>query len=460
MIDRAAATEDPTITLTALMAAKFAALHFDQLSRDVVSKAKLCLVDFLASAFASRTLPWSRQALSVAGQSSGSSTIVGSTVSASRADAAFANAVLGHGLVRDDMHLASVSHLGVVVFPPALAIAEASGASGRALIGAVVAGYEAGGKLGRAILDVEVARIHRPTGITGPVAGAVAAAKLRNLDASQIASAIAIAANTALGYNEWAATGGSEMFFHTGFAARNAVTAMELAAANAYASSSALDGPAGMLAAYGKRGNAHLAHPFNGAPEILEVFFKEVPACNFAQTAAQAARALAIQHSLRSIDIASVIVRVSEAAAGYPGCDAPGPFLHTLQAKMSIHYNVAAALLEQNFAESNYVPGERAAATKLAQSIVLQVDPLLTARFPAAQGAEVAVTLNSGRTLSHSQKDVIPASEALVRERFAEAASSTLGETQANALLNAIDGLESLSDSSSLLKLCRPGESQ
>ena len=80
MIDRAAATsEDPAITLTALMAAKFAALHFDQLSSDVVSRAKLCLVDFLASAFASRALPWSRQALSVAGQSSGSSTIVGSS---------------------------------------------------------------------------------------------------------------------------------------------------------------------------------------------------------------------------------------------------------------------------------------------------------------------------------------------------------------------------------------------
>ena len=43
--------------------------------------------------------------------------MIGTKVRASASEAAFANAVLGHGLVREDMHTGSVSHLGVVIFP-------------------------------------------------------------------------------------------------------------------------------------------------------------------------------------------------------------------------------------------------------------------------------------------------------------------------------------------------------
>ena len=43
------------------------------------------------------------------------------------------------------------------------------------------------------------------------------------------------------------------MFFHVGFAARNAVTSVELAELGAYASETALDGEAGLFAALGKR---------------------------------------------------------------------------------------------------------------------------------------------------------------------------------------------------------------
>jgi len=104
-----------------------------------------------------------------------------------------------------------------------------------------------------------------------------------------IVSAVALAANTTAGFNQWAHTGGSEMFFHAGFAARNAVTAARLAAAGAFASPSALDGVAGLFAAFGKREAADAVRLFDGAPEILSVYHKPVPACNFAQTPAQAA---------------------------------------------------------------------------------------------------------------------------------------------------------------------------
>src|SRR5690606_20354762 len=117
----------------------------------------------------------------------------------------------------------------------------------------VICGYEVGGRIGRAILDVNVAKTFRPTGITGPIAAAAAAAKLLGLAAARTANAVGIAADTVAGYNEWAATGGSEMFFHMGFAARNALVAAELGARGAFVSPTALDGPAGLLAAFGKQ---------------------------------------------------------------------------------------------------------------------------------------------------------------------------------------------------------------
>ena len=91
----------------------------------------------------------------------------------------------------------------------------------------------------------------RPTGLIGAIGGAAAGARLLGLDEDETVSALALAANTAGGLNEWPHGGGGEMFFHAGFAARNAVTALMLARAGARASESALDGRAGLFAAFG-----------------------------------------------------------------------------------------------------------------------------------------------------------------------------------------------------------------
>jgi 2-methylcitrate dehydratase PrpD len=448
-------------SLAERMATGLHGLDAERLAPAVVAKAKLCVRDFLASAFTSRHLPWSRQAVEVACDNSAEpsrrpATIVGTAHVVAASDAAFANAVLGHGLVRDDMHLGSVSHLGVVVLPPLLATAETRHVSGRQFLAAIVAGYEAGGKLGRAILDVEVARIFRPTGITGPFAAAAAAAKLLGLEPARFAVALELAANMAAGYNEWAATGGSEMFFHAGLAARNGLTAVDLAARGAYASPTAIEGEAGLLAAFGKkdRGRRPLLQT-QERPEILDVFFKEVPGCNFAQTAAQAARAIAVRDRPNTAAIERVVVRVPFAAANYPGCDCAGPFAHVLQAKMSIHYNVAAALCTGTFDEQNYEPAQQPEILRVAGLVKLEVDDALTRAFPGKQGANVTVELQDGARLAARRDDVTPASDDVVRGRFEAAAQATLGAKPAAALGAFVDTLENQPDAGTLARLTR-----
>lgn len=434
-----------------------AACSFEALSAETVTKARLCVLDLLSSALASGELPWSRQAAAVAIASSGGAArgagIVGTRDVVGVQDAAFANGVIGHGLVRDDMHVGSVSHLGTVIVPALLALAEGHpSATGKDFLTALVAGYEAGGKIGRMILDSEVSKVFRPTGITGPIAAAAAGAVLLKLPTEQAAVALALAANTAAGYNEWAATGGSEMFFHTGFAARSGVAAVELARAGAFASPTAIDGAAGLLAAFKKSGTLEL---FADTPEILAVFWKPVPACNFAQTAAQAALAIATRERVSAADVASVTARVTRAAALYPGCDASGPFEHVLQAKMSIHYNVAAALVHGHYAESNYVPGANPQVLELAKRVVLEVDPQLTSAFPRQQGAEVVVRTRAGGQFRERLANVVPTDESGVRERFAAAASARLGAAAAARLASTVDELAERGSAADLARAAR-----
>jgi 2-methylcitrate dehydratase PrpD len=448
--------------LAVRMAHAVAAQSWRDLAPEVVTKAKLCLLDLLSSALSSGDLPWSRQAIGVARRnsgaiSSGGAGIIGTRDVVSVQDAAFANGVIGHGLVRDDMHVGSVSHLGTVLIPALLALAETTKVGGKDLLAALVAGYEVGGKIGRMILDVDVSKNFRPTGITGPIGAAAAGAKLLGLDADKTATALALGANMAAGYNEWAATGGSEMFFHTGLAARGAVMAVQLAADGAYASRTAVDGEAGLLAAFHKDLAPATPEVFGDRPEILAVFFKPVPACNFAQSAAQAAHTIAQRKKLRANDIERVTVRVTRAAALYPGCDVSGPFEHVLQAKMSIHYNVAAALRYGDFAEQNYVPQQNPDVLSIATRTRLEVDDELTKAFPAKQGAEVIVQTRAGDELRERVLDVAPTDADGVRARFAAAAAAALGAAGAANLTRLVDELERVADAAELSRATRLG---
>ena len=417
-------------------------LAFDELPPEVVAKVKTGLLDMLSCAFEARDLPWGCQAIRMASQASGGrATVIGTPWRVAAGEAAFANATLGHGLVREDMHAAAVSHLGVVIFPTLLALAQYQKAAGRDFILAAVSGYEVGASIGRAIMDQEIVRRFRPTGITGPLAGAVAGGRLLGLDEDAAVSALGLAANATGGLNEWPYCGGDEMFFHPGFAARNAVTAVELAKLGARASETALDGRAGLFAGLGKADRLADVAPFSAKPfEILSVYYKPAPACNYAQTACQAALALATQDGIQSGEIAGITVKASAAAVGYPGCDYAGPFERILQAKMSIQYCVAATLARGAIEESNYRLLEDAEVTRLAAITKLETDTAFNAAYPRAQGTEVIVSLRNGQSLRRRLDDVIPATSDQILARFRSACANS------RAIEELVDKLEQLDD--------------
>jgi len=423
---------------------------------EVAAKVKLCLMDIIGCACESRELPWSRQAKAITEPVAGSgATIIGSPGAVSAFDAAFVNAVMGHGLVREDMHSGSISHLGIAVLPALLALSQYRRVSGRDFIAAAAVGYEVGGQVGRAVMDAEIARIHRPTGVTGPVAAAAAGARLLGLDLAQTTSAIALGTNATAGFNQWAHTGGSEMFFQAGMAARSGVTAARLAEAGAFASPSALDGVAGLFASLGKSAVGSRVALFRATPEILAVYHKPVPACNFAQTPSQAALAIARGQAIPTARIAAITVRVPRAGALYPGCDYTGPFEHILQAKMSIQYNVAAALMLNGVTERNFTLLTDPELHRLMGVMKLEIDDAMTRAYPGLQGGEVEVRLADGAAHRIRLDNVVNASEADVQGRFRSATQEVFGTERAAQIERTIAELDGADDAGRLALLLR-----
>ena len=443
------------ISLARALARTALAVDPSRFDAEVIAKAKICLLDFLSCAFEARNHPWSRHAIGIAREVGDGATVIGTRTLASPGDAAFANATMGHGLVREDMHAASICHHGVVIWPTLLALSERTTLSGTTFLGAAIIGYETGAQIGRALFTANLARLYRPTGLVAPLGAAMAGSYALGLSESAATSAVAIAANTSSGLNEWPRVGGSEMYFHPGFAARNAIAAIELAEAGALASETILEGEAGLFAAFRRQPAPSDIRLFAGPqPEIMAVYNKPAPACNFAQTAAQTA--LRVARQLRtSEDIATVAIRVPEAAVRYPGCDSKGPFHNALQAKMSIPFSVAAVLARVALEEENYAQVDDPRILRLIERTDLQSPPDLTAAFPAKQGAEVLVGLRDGKTIHQRLENVIAATPDEIRVRFRQAASDVIGDKRARHLEELIDDCTSLPDSSVIAAQCR-----
>jgi 2-methylcitrate dehydratase PrpD len=282
----------------------------------------------------------------------------------------------------------------------------------------------------------------------------MAGAHVLGLDERQASHAFALAGNCCAGLNQWAHTGGSEMYFHPGFVVRNAMACLQLAQAGAQASPSILEGEAGFFQAYAR---APMPGPITlfaqGQAEILEVFNKPAPACNFAQSPCQAAlRALRAMPQGRRI--AAVRVETTHAALAYPGCSAKGPFEHALQAKMSIAFSVAAVLARGAIEEDNYRRLDDAGIGQMIACTELVADEAYTAGFPARQGARVILRLDDGTAVQAELDDVVAADEALIRARFRSAAQAVLGGERAARIEAMVDGYEREPDAGLLARMC------
>ncbi len=257
-------------------------------------------------------------------------------------DAALANAVLFHLRVQDDAH--ACGHFGAVVLPAALAVAEETGASGAALLAAVIAGYEVALRIGRDHGDAISRRGFRTTPVYGVFGAAAAAGRLFGLDAPRMTNALSLAANFAGGLRAFVASGTSEYVIEAAFAARNGIDAAGLADAGMAATADVLDGAGGFFrafadndASYGRRLTAGLGDVF----EIDAITYKPYPICQFHRGIV---RGLAmLRRQAGGATAGAIEIRMHPFEADFIGVRYTGPFSRRAQAFMSAPYLAAIA---------------------------------------------------------------------------------------------------------------------
>jgi 2-methylcitrate dehydratase PrpD len=253
------------VSLSRAFARFVADLAFDDLPAAVVDRAKGVTLHALASALLGHDMPAGRQALAMmqeeAAGGSGAATVLCRGSKLTRAGAAFVNAeAIFAGGKWDTFRM--LTHPGIAIIPAALAAAGTAGASGKAFLTAVAAGYEVTERMAAEFIPTVMARGFHAGPVFGIFGAAIAAARLGGLDADQLNGAIAQCVNLAAGNLEGARSGGRSV--REGGAVRNAFLAVALARHGTSGGETTLEGEAGFYHAYAGNNRGELRYSFTG----------------------------------------------------------------------------------------------------------------------------------------------------------------------------------------------------
>lgn len=161
--------------------------------------------------------------------------------------AALANGTLGHGFELDDQHMATNFHPGGPIISAALAMAQERNASGKALITAIVCGYEAGSRIGLCLGSRHQDWGYHATASFGVFGAAAAAGKIVGLSAEAMAWAFGLSGSFASGVKQFAISGSMAKRIHGGKSAQQGILCAKLAEKGFTGPTDILEGQYGFL---------------------------------------------------------------------------------------------------------------------------------------------------------------------------------------------------------------------
>jgi 2-methylcitrate dehydratase PrpD len=378
--------------------------------------------------------------------------LLGTRHYASAQDASLYNGTIAHALDYDDTNHPAYAHPSAVIVPALFALAPLCDAHGDDVVTAYIVGFEAFGKLGRAMNTQHYKRGWHATGTFGALAAALAAGRLLRLTEPQMVMALGIAASSASGLR--ANFGSMVKPLHAGYAARNGVLAALLAREGFDASGDSMDHAYGYLSVF----NAGIG--FDPAPLLvmgndLEILtehglaLKPYPACGATHPGIEAA--LQLHQDLAGQRIASVRAGVCEMAFS--------PLIHVmpnapLEGKFSLHFCLAAALLEGQLGLASFTDAKIAdpAIRALIPKIAMELDDTL--RDDTEFATIVSVVTESGARFERFVPLAMgkPArwfSVERMRAKFGDCAEAVLGPAgceHAFTALRALDAPTPLAD--------------
>jgi 2-methylcitrate dehydratase PrpD len=391
-------------------------------------------------------------------------TFWGHDLGTSVAEAAFANGNCSHALDFDDAHPSLRGHPSATMVPAALAVGEATGATGRDLLAAYAIGLEFGGKIAKCLGHGHYLRGWHTTATVGVLSSAAVAARLWGLDVHGLRRAWGLAASQMGGLVRNFGT--MTKPFHAGNAARCGVAAAWMAREGFTASDAIFDGEDSVLHTY--RGDdgapaAELAGQLGRPWEAIEpgIYVKRWPCCYSSHRAVGGLSGLIEKHRLRSDEITEVTV-------GFlPGADTALVSLDPktgLQGKFSPEYTLAALLLDgrlnlDTFTDAMVQRPEARALMSKVRRYRMAADKVYSG-ISVSGYTDIAVTTPRGRY--ELRVDRVPGSPAWPltdsdrREKFMDCSARVLGAPGAERLFDLCQRCGELSDVRELVKATIP----
>jgi 2-methylcitrate dehydratase PrpD len=429
-------------------------LTLDDVPAAVAEQAKLHLLDTLGCGLAASALGVATEGRTTMAELGGDAeaTVIGLGTGLPAANAAFANAMLCHGLDFDDTHSDSVSHVSTVVCPAALAVGEAREAHGAEVLAAIVGANEIVTRIGMAASGAFHARGFHPTAICGIFGATAAAARLGGLDPLWTTSALGIAGSMASGLFAYLEEGTATKPVHPAWAAHGAILAARLAGHGAEGPPSVLEGRFGLYHAFvgAEKGEVDIdgqLADLGSRWETPRIAFKPYPACHFMHGALGAtAEAVA---GISAEEVEEIVVTVPQAGVSLVLEPAETKFAPRSEydAKFSLQYSVAAMVVHGRVGLSSYrdeALGDPR-VLELARRVRYEVREFET--YPAAFPGGVRIRTTDGRVLEaelpHQRGGPEnPLRPDEVRAKFRENASLALADRAVDTLEDAVLALE------------------
>ena len=390
-------------SMTRHLANRVANIKFEDLPQETIQMTKQYILDYLGVSIRG----WTQKNMDIMSETLGNSAdgtkaiMLNGKKGASNSVlySAMLNAAASHSQDFDDLHNPSIIHMACVTVPSALAVAEDEELSGKDILAALVAGYEAGARIGESV-NPEAYYFWHTTSTCGVFSSAVTVANLKKFNTDQMVQCLGTAGTQAAGLWEFVIDGAMSKTLHVGKANFAGILSAKLTANGFTAAEKILDGDKGFC-------RAMLTNPhWEKLTEDIKGFkidnnsFKPFSCCKYTHPSSYAAQLLRNEQNLKLEDVEKVTIRSNRIVKQLVDNSHPkNPY----GAKFSIQYCVATMIkygklgIDQ-FVDENLNNDE---IQRVMQNIEVIVDPQLDKEYtekPDRWAVELTIACKDGKT--------------------------------------------------------------
>jgi 2-methylcitrate dehydratase PrpD len=441
-------------------------LKYEAIPEEVRHRLKLLMLDSLGCALYGADLEWSRilQDKLSSVDTTRSCAIWGTGKKLSAPHAALVNGTQVQGFELDDVHRAGVLHVGAVVLPALIPLAEAkSGMTGKEFLTAAAAGYEIGPRVGLCMGPAHIGSGWHSGATLGVFSAAAGAARGLKLNADKTVHALGIAGTQAAGLMA-AQFGAMVKRMHAGRSSQSGLYGALFAEAGFTGIVNVLESEYGGFCTTMSQSKDNfdlkeLTAGLGTTWQAMGVALKFYACVGSNHTTLDAIRDMQAEKPFGAKDVRKVVVHGSQVTMEHVGWKYVPQGLTSAQ--LNLPYCVATWLLDgdcfvDQFTEAKVADPARMA---LAEKVEVRHDKDITAKgakFRHMVHAEVH--LNDGTVMKRtveaargSEKHF--ATDAEIIEKFEKLAVKALPKAQVGKLRDAMMGLEKLADASELARL-------